>query len=163
MHALTEAQIRASLINVTQSERRNLTLPGDVSDTPWDALQFYGARDRKLALVGYVVVELDGIPTGLLLRQADARPRSRAQCAWCADIHLPNDVLLFTAKRVGDAGRRGDTVGTLACDRFQCNENARRRPTSTYADFDVEAARQSRIGSLRTHVEDFVRGVRDGL
>ncbi|AXA97637.1 MULTISPECIES: FBP domain-containing protein [unclassified Microbacterium] len=162
MHALTEAQIRASLINVTQSERRSLTLPNGVSDTPWDALQFYGARDRKLALVGYVVVELDGEPTGLLLRQADARPKSRAQCSWCNDIHLPNDVLLFTAKRVGDAGRRGDTVGTLACDRFQCNENVRRRPASAYIGFDVEAARATRIAALRENVEAFVRSVRDG-
>lgn len=162
MHALTEAQIRASLINVTQSERRSLTLPNGVSDTPWDALQFYGARDRKLALVGYVVVELDGEPTGLLLRQADARPKSRAQCSWCNDIHLPNDVLLFTAKRVGDAGRRGDTVGTLACDRFQCNENVRRRPASAYIGFDVEAARATRIATLRENVEAFVRSVRDG-
>lgn len=163
MLPLTDAQIRASLINVTQSERRNLTLPSDFADTPWDTLQFYGARDRKLALLGYIVTELDGAPTGLLLRQADARPKSRAQCAWCTDIHLPNDVLLFTARRVGDAGRRGDVVGTLACDRFQCNENARRRPTSTYAGFDVEAARQARIASLRTNVEAFVRVVRDAL
>jgi len=163
MHALSEAQIRACLINVTQSERRSLTLPAEFADTPWDTLQFYGARDRKLALVGYVVVELDGVPTGLLLRQADSRPKSRAQCSWCADVQLPNDVLLFTAKRVGDAGRRGDTVGTLACDRFQCNENARRRPVSAYVGFDVEAARQTRIATLRTNVESFVRGVRDGL
>lgn len=162
MHALTEAQIRASLINVTQSERRHVTLPADVADTAWDTLQFYGSRDRKLALVGYVVVELDGEPTGLLLRQADAKPKSRAQCSWCNDIHLPNDVLLFTARRVGDAGRRGDTVGTLACDRFQCNENVRRRPASAYIGFDVEAARQARIAALRDNVEAFVRSVRDG-
>lgn len=162
MHALTEAQIRASLINVTQSERRSLTLPSEFADTPWDTLQFYGARDRKLALVGYVVVELDGVPTGLLLRQADARPKNRAQCSWCNDIQLPNDVLLFTAKRVGEAGRRGDTVGTLACDRFQCNENARRRPASAYIGFDIEAAREARIAALRENVEAFVRSVRDG-
>ncbi|MGB4778268.1 FBP domain-containing protein [Microbacterium sp.] len=163
MHALTEAQLRASLINVTQSERKNLTLPAGLSDTAWDALDFYGARDRKLALVGYVVAELDGVPTGLLLRQAESRPRHRAQCAWCADVQLPNDVLLFTAKRVGDAGRRGDTVGTLVCDRFQCNVNARKRPALAYTAFDVEAARQARVAAMRANVEAFVRGVRDGL
>lgn len=163
VHALTDAQIRASLINVTQSERRNVTLPADVANTEWDRLEFYGVRDRKLALVGYVVAELDGVPTGLLLRQAESRPTSRAQCSWCADVHLPNDVLLFTAKRPGDAGRRGDTVGTLACDRFQCNENARRRPPAAYVGFDVEAARRARIAALRENVESFVRGVRNGL
>lgn len=163
MHALTDAEIRASLINVTQSERRNVTLPADVADTDWGRREFYGARDRKLALVGYVVVELDGVPTGLLLRQAESRPTSRAQCSWCADVRLPNDVLLFTAKRVGHAGRRGDSVGTLACDRFQCTENARRLPPTAYVGFDVEAARQARIAALRENVESFVRGVRDGL
>ena len=143
MHALTEAQIRA--------------------DTPWDAFDFYGARDRKLALVGYVVAELDGEPTGLLLRQAESKPRTRAQCAWCADVHLPNDVLLFTAKRVGDAGRRGDTVGTLACDRFQCNANVRKLPPLAYTGFDREAARAARITAMRANVEAFVRAVRDGV
>ncbi|WP_454119541.1 FBP domain-containing protein [Microbacterium lacticum] len=47
-------------------------------------------------------------------------------------MQLPNDVLLFTPKRVGDAGRRGDTVVTPACDRFQCNANARRLPPLAY-------------------------------
>ena len=163
MHALTEAQIRASLINVTQSERKNLTLPAEFGDTPWSAMDFYGARDRKLALVGYVVAVLDDEPTGLLLRQAESKPRSRAQCSWCADIHLPNDVLLFTAKRVGDAGRRGDTVGTLACDRFQCNANVRKLPPLAYTGFDREAARAARITAMRANVEAFVRDVRDGL
>ncbi|WP_036314735.1 FBP domain-containing protein, partial [Microbacterium sp. B24] len=58
--------------------------------------------------------------------------------------------------------RRGDTVGTLACDRFQCNENVRRRPASAYIGFDVEAARATRIAALRENVEAFVRSVRDG-
>ena len=78
-------------------------------------------------------------------------------------MQLPNDVLLFTAKRVGDAGRRGDTVGTLACDRFQCNENARRLPPLAYTGFDREAARAGRIIAMRESVEGFVRAVRDGL
>ena len=159
MHALTGAQIRASLINVTQSERKGITLPADFADTAWDALDFYGVRDRKLALVGYVVAELDGEPTGLLLRQAESRPRSRAQCAWCADIQLPNDVLLFTAKRVGDAGRRGDTVGTLACSEFGCSHTVRLLPPLAYEGFDREAARLARIERLGENVRAFVGAV----
>lgn len=163
MHALTEAQIRASLINVTQSERKNITLPADPQGLPWEAMDFYGARDRKLPLVGYVVALLDDVPTGLLLRRAEAKPRSRTQCSWCNDIRLPNDVLLFTAKRTGDAGRRGDTVGTFVCDQFQCNANARKLPPLAYTGFDVEAARLARIEAMREGVEGFVRVVRDGL
>ena len=163
MIALTEAQIRASLINVTKSERASFTPPPDLGETDWTTRDFYGARDRKLALVGWVVAVLDGEPTGLMLRQAEAKPRTRAQCSWCADIQLPNDVLLFTAKRVGDAGRRGDTVGTLACDAFQCNANVRKLPALAYTGFDREAARDARITAMRESVEAFVRSVRDGL
>lgn len=163
MHTLTEAQIRASLINVTQSERKNITLPVDPKDLAWEAMDFFGARDRKLPLVGYVVAVVDDVPTGLLLRRAEAKPRSRTQCAWCNDVRLPNDVLLFTAKRTGDAGRRGDTVGTFVCDQFQCNANARMRPTLAYVGFDVEAARLSRIDAMRENVQSFVRVIRDGL
>jgi len=163
MHALTEAQIRASLINVTQSERKGITLPAPPEGLAWDALDFYGARDRKLPLVGYVVAFVDDVPTGLLLRRAEAKPRSRTQCSWCNDIRLPNDVLLFSVKRPGDAGRRGDTVGTFVCDHFQCNANARTLPPSAYTGFDVEAARLSRIAAMRENVTAFVRVVRDGL
>lgn len=163
MHALTEAQIRASLINVTQSERKSITLPELPADLAWDAMDFYGARDRKLPLVGYVVAFVDETPTGLLLRRAEAKPRSRTQCSWCNDIRLPNDVLLFSVKRPGDAGRRGDTVGTFVCDQFQCNANARRLPPPAYIGYDVEAARVSRIAAMRENVASFVRVVRDGL
>ncbi|WP_296192251.1 FBP domain-containing protein [uncultured Microbacterium sp.] len=162
MHALTEAQIASSLINATQSERKNITVPENFGETAWDAIDFYGFRDRKLALAGYVIVELDGVPTGLVLRQAESTPRARAQCSWCNDIKLPNDVVLFTAKRAGDAGRKGDTVGTLVCDRFQCNVNARKRPPLAYVGFDVEAARVARVEAMREHVTEFVRAVRDG-
>lgn len=163
MQALTENQIRASLLNVSQSERKNVTLPADLAESPWDEMDFYDARDCKLALVGYVVALVDDEPAGLLLRQAEAKPRTRAQCSWCADIRLPNDVVLFTAKRVGAPGRRGDTVGTLVCDRFQCNANARTRPPEAYTGFDVEAARAARIAAMRENVTAFVRAVRDGV
>jgi len=163
MDAVTEAQIRASLINVTQSERKNITLATDPSGLTWDQMDFFGSRDRKLPLVGYVVAIVDDAPVGLLLRRAEAKPRSRTQCSWCNDIRLPNDVLLWAAKRTGDAGRRGDTVGTFACDGFQCNANARARPPLAYVGFDVEAARLSRIEAMRDSVASFVRVVRDGL
>ncbi|WP_454141173.1 FBP domain-containing protein [Microbacterium lacticum] len=77
MQALTENQIRASLLNVSQSERKNVTLPGDLAESPWDEMDFYDARDCKLALVGYVVALVDDEPAGLLLRQAEAKPRTR--------------------------------------------------------------------------------------
>ena len=41
-----------------------------------------------------LVPTLDGDLIGILFRQAEASPRSRAQCSWCQDVKLPNDVEL---------------------------------------------------------------------
>lgn len=162
MTPLSDAQIRASFINATRSERKNLTLPDDFDSLAWDRIDFLGWRDKKFPTLGYVIVELDGMPTGILLRQADGATRSRPQCSWCADVTLPNDVVLFTAKRAGDAGRRGDTIGSLVCAAFECSINVRKLPPSAYLGFDREAARDRRIEALQQNVRGFVRDVRDG-
>ena len=160
MRPLDDAQIRASFINASRSERKNLGLPADFADLAWDRLDFLGWRDPKFPQIGYIVAELDGELVGLLLRQGESRARSRPQCSWCADVLLPNDVVLYTTKRAGDAGRRGDTVGTLICENFECPQNVRRLPPSAYLGFDREAARDRRIESLREHVAGFIRDVR---
>ncbi|GAA5036209.1 FBP domain-containing protein [Microbacterium fluvii] len=161
MRPLSESEIRTSFINASKSEQKSVALPADLGELDWEKRDFLGWRDAKLPLVGYVVVEIDGVPTGVILRQTEARPTGRTQCVWCADVELPNAVVMFSAKRAGAAGRRGDVVGTLVCERFECNVNARRTPKTAYLGFDVDAARQRRIDMLRENVEAFVRGIRD--
>jgi len=134
MLQLTATDIRSSFINASLRERKALTLP----------------RDLEESLVG------------ILLRQADGKTKTRPQCSWCEDVHLPNDVVFFSIKRAGQAGRNGDTVGTLVCAGFECSANVRKLPPVAYIGFDVEAARQRRIEALGTHVRNFVRSVRDG-
>lgn len=160
MRPITDAQIRASFVNASRSERKNLLLPPGFDGLEWDRLDFLGWRDPKQPQVGYVVADVDGELVGLLMRQTDARPRSRPQCSWCADIHLPNEVVFYAARRAGDAGRRGDTVGVLVCEDFECSRNVRMLPPLAYPGFDREAARERRIDALRAHVAGFVRDVR---
>lgn len=102
---------------------------------------------------------LDGDPIGILLRQAEASPRSRAQCSWCTDVTLPNDVVLFTARRSGAAGRAGNTVGTLICQDFECSHNVRKTPPLAYEGYDVEAARTRRIENLQVRAASFAAEV----
>lgn len=163
MHPISEAALRASFINASLRERQNLTLPTEFASLDWASLDYLGWRDRKSAQLGYVVAELDGEPVGIMLRQADAKPRARAQCSWCEDVQLPNEVVLFSAKRAGSAGRNGNTVGTLVCSNFECPANVRRRPPLAYVGFDLEAEKLRRIEALREHVANFVRNVRDGM
>ena len=160
MRPLTDARIRASFVNASRSERKNLLLPADFDERDWERLDFLGWRDPKLPNVAYVVAEHPDELVGVLLRQTDARTLTRPQCSWCADVQLPNDVVMFTAKRAGDSGRRGDTIGTLVCDAFQCSKNVRRLPPLAYTGFDREAARDRRIEALREHVRGFLLDVR---
>lgn len=156
MLAITEKSLRASFVNASRKEVGDLSLPSDFETIDWDQLDYLGWRDPKIGRRAYVVVpSLDGDLIGILLRQADASPRSRAQCSWCQDVKLPNDVVLFTARRSGKAGRNGNTVGTLICEDFQCSRNVRMTPPLAYEGFDVEAARQKRIDGLQLRAAAF--------
>jgi hypothetical protein len=149
MLPLDEGTLRASFVNTTRKEVSDLTLPAGFPDLDWDRLDLLGWRDPKLPKRAYVVVPTaDGV-VGVLLGRAEAKPRARAQCSWCQDVRLPNDVVLYTAKRAGAAGRKGDTVGVLVCEAFQCSHNVRKPPPVAYLGFDVEAARQERIRTLQ--------------
>jgi hypothetical protein len=158
MIPLTEGALRASFVNTSVRERAALTIP-DLDGVDWSERELLGWRDQKIPGLGYVVVELDDRPVGVMLRQSDASPRTRPQCSWCNDVTLPNDVVFFAARRAGKAGRNGGTVGILACARFECPANARRRPPVAYLGFDVDAARQRRIDALGENVRGFVRSV----
>jgi FBP C-terminal treble-clef zinc-finger len=161
MQPLSAPTIRESFVNVSHRERGSVTLP-ELGSIPWDAIDYLGWRDAKIPSLGYAIVELDDSPVGILLRQAEGNVRSRAQCSWCEDVQLPNDVVLFSARRAGAAGRSGNTIGTLVCANFECSRNVRKRPPMAYLGFDVDAARQKRIEALGEHVRDFIRDVRDG-
>ncbi|GAA3771448.1 FBP domain-containing protein [Microbacterium kribbense] len=161
MHAPTENDIRTSFVNASVRERSSLSLPDGFAALDWDTVDFFAWRDPKLAPQGYLVVPLDGALTGVLLREHDRRPTARAQCAWCEDVTLPNDVVFYSAKRAGRAGRNGNTVGTLACAGFECSRNARKLPPLAYPGFDRAAARDRRIAALQANVAAFARDIRD--
>jgi hypothetical protein len=159
MQPLTEQQLKQSFVNTSLRERNSISIPS-LDDVRWDELDYLGWRDRKIDNVGYVVAWVDDEPVGVMLRTGNGRTRTRPQCAWCEDVHLPNEVVFFSAKRAGQAGRNGDTVGTLVCAGFECSANVRKRPPLAYVGFDVEAARQERIETLRFNVTRFVSAVR---
>ena len=118
MHAFSASDLRSSFVNVSTRERSSIVIPTDLDAAPWDRLDYFGWRDAKTPLLGFVVADIDGSPVGLQLRQAEQPTRTRPQCSWCSDVTLPNDVVFFAARRAGKAGRAGNTVGTLVCARF---------------------------------------------
>lgn len=171
MRHMTESEIRASFVNTSVRERKAITMPDGFDAIRWDRLDYLGWRDPKSPGTGYLVLapapdagddsgEGGGAePTGIMLRAGAVPARTRPQCALCEDISLPNEVILFAARRAGAAGRKGDTVGTLICANFECSENVRRKPSSAMAGDDPERVRRLRIGALRERVARFVARV----
>lgn len=162
MFTLTEETVTSSFINASRKEVADLTFPSGFAELDWSRLDYLGWRDPRIARRAYLVVPVDGEPVGVVLKQAEVAPRRRAQCSWCQDITLPNDVLLYSARRAGPGGRNGNTVGTLICAEFQCSNNVRKAPPMAYLGFDVDAARDERIATLRVRAADFAAGVLAG-
>ena len=160
MHPITEKDLRASFLNASRRETNDLTLPADFDSLDWSRLDFLGWRDPKFDRRAYAIVPtLDGDLVGIMFRHPGSSVRSKALCSWCQDVTLPNEVVLYAAKRSGKAGRNGDTVGTLVCEDFQCSANARRPPKDWYEGFDREAARIKQIEDLQLRIAAFVAQV----
>jgi hypothetical protein len=156
MLPITEKTIRASFVNASRKETSDITLPADFDTLDWDGRDFLGWRDPKIGRRAYVVIPtLDGELVGILFRQAEAAPRNRAQCTWCQDVDLPNDVVFYSARRSGKSGRNGNTIGTLVCADFQCSRNVRKTPKLAYEGYDVEAERLRRMDDLRLRAASF--------
>ncbi|TFC04075.1 FBP domain-containing protein [Cryobacterium adonitolivorans] len=156
MLPLSTTTIRAAFVNASRKVVSDITLPSGFAELDWAEMDYLGWIDPKMKRRSYVVVPVDGEPVGIVLRQADASPRRRAQCSWCRDVKLPNDVVLYSAQRAGAAGRNGNTIGTWICAEFQCSVNVRKLPSVAYVGFDVGAARRDRIDMLRERSAGFI-------
>ncbi|CAN7207269.1 FBP domain-containing protein [Microbacterium foliorum] len=160
MRPIDERTLRASFINASRKEVSDLTLPAGFADLDFDRLDYLGWVDPKLPRRSYVVAWVDDVATGVILQRAEQRVIARAQCSWCEDVTLRNDVQLYAARKAGPAGRKGDTIGTLVCTEFGCSKNVRVLPPLAYDGYDRELARELRILKLQEHVSAFIAAVR---
>ncbi|MEX0161335.1 MULTISPECIES: FBP domain-containing protein [unclassified Microbacterium] len=160
MRPIDERTLRASFINASRKEVSDLTLPAGFPDLDFDRLDYLGWVDPRLPRRSYVVAWVDDVVTGVILQRAEQRVIARAQCSWCEDVTLRNDVQLYAARKAGPAGRKGDTIGTLVCTEFGCSKNVRVLPPLAYDGYDRELARELRILKLQEHVSAFIAAVR---
>jgi hypothetical protein len=129
MLPLTETIIRSSFINASRREVKEAVLPDDLESRDWELLDYLGWRDPKFARRAYAILPLpDGEFAG---------------------------VVFYAAGRGGGAGRRSSTVGILLCRDFQCSRNVRNDPPPAYEGFDVAAARERRVETLRRKAAGF--------
>lgn len=156
MLPLDTTTMKTTFVNASRKVVADITRPAGLDTIDWSQLDYLGWIDPKMKRRSYAVVPVDGEPVGIVLRQADAAPPRRAQCSWCRDVKLPNDVVLYSAQRAGAAGRNGNTVAIWICAEFQCSANVRKLPSMAYIGFDVDAARRERISMLQERSAGFV-------
>ncbi len=157
MRPLTETELRRSFVNCSRSEATSLTLPGSLDEVPWEEREFLGWRDPRAPLRGYAVWWHDDRPLGIALRAADSRMSSRAaaMCLLCQSTVSGADVSLFTARRAGEAGRNGNTVGQYICADLACSRRVRTDIPPWLRDCDpVEVVRQ-RASTLQDRLNGF--------
>ncbi|MGW6014626.1 FBP domain-containing protein [Streptomyces sp. NPDC055210] len=123
MKPLTEQEIRSSFVNCSKGEAKRLFVPHDLADRPWDDLDFLGWRDPGAPDRSHLVTERPGGPVGVTLRFPSQQRgfMHRSMCSLCLTTHPGNGVSLMTARKVGPAGREGNSVGVYICADLACS------------------------------------------
>jgi hypothetical protein len=159
---IPEPQLRRSFVNCSRGEANAMTLPRDFATTAWGELVVLGWRDPKAPLRGYLVVERDGEPVGIAVRAADTRmsARTSATCLLCQTTQSGSDVSLFTARRAGQAGRHGNTVGTYMCADLGCAVRARKTEIPPWLrERDPDEVAAERTAELEQRLSGFLDSV----
>lgn len=102
-----------------------MEMPHDFMLVDWDYLDFFAWRDPGSSRRGYVVIQHEGGVAGFVLRASDPGTARSGMCNVCHTMQPGNQVALFSARRTGEAGDRGDSRGTYLCADLSCHDNVR--------------------------------------
>ena len=162
MRPLTEQQVRRSFVNCSRGEAQGLALPKDFATLDWTELDVLGWRDPRAPLRGYLVVEAQDDVVGIAVRAAESRMsgRTAVMCLLCQTAQPGDAVSLFTARRTGEAGRNGNTVGTYICADLRCSIRVRTEIPPWLQDRNPDEVIEERAMDLRERVTGFLDSVR---
>lgn len=161
MQPLVETDIRSSLGNASATEIEQISLPVRFFITEWAPLDAFAWRDPRIPGRGYLITELEGVPAGVVLRAAE-RTGSHHRAAICDLCHTqqPGDqVEMFSARRAGAAGERGDSIGTYICADLACQETVRLGRPPAPSEVQPSAHELERIEGLARRTRAFVADV----
>lgn len=161
MRPITESDVRRSFVNCSKGEAKRLGVPKNLEEQPWDDLDFLGWRDPGAPERGYLVAERDdGSLVGIALRAAPATSRgftSRSMCSLCLTTHTSGGVALMTARRTGDAGRQGNTVGRYLCTDLACSLYTRgKKQTVAGGDHDETLCVDDKSARTQANLTAFI-------
>ncbi|MFJ6080296.1 FBP domain-containing protein [Streptomyces sp. NPDC092369] len=123
MRSLAEHDIRNSFVNCSKGEAKRLAIPRDLDQRPWDDLDFLGWRDPGAPDRSYLVTERGTGLVGVTLRFPPPQNgyMHRSMCSLCLTTHPRGGVSLMTARKAGQAGRDGNSVGVYMCADLACS------------------------------------------
>ncbi|WP_448808560.1 FBP domain-containing protein [Agromyces bauzanensis] len=161
MQPLVEHEIRESFGNATDAELAQLSLPVRFFVTEWAHLDAIAWRDPRIPARGYLVTELDGSLAGIVLRAAatNGSHHRAAICNLCHTQQPADQVVLFSARRAGPAGERGDSVGTYMCADLACQETVRLGRPAAPSEVLPSVQELERIEGLARRTRAFVADV----
>ena len=169
MRAITEGEIRGCFVNCSKGEAQRLNLPRKFAETAWDDLDFFGWRDPGAPERGYLVVERgDGAERrvlGVSLRTASGGGRgftARSICTICKTTRTGGGVALLSARRAGESGRNGNTVGQYICSDLACSLYVRGKKISAGSLLDETLDLDARVERVRRGVDAFLARVTGG-
>lgn len=122
MKPLTEQEIRAAFVNCSKGEASRLNVPRNLSELPWEDLDFLGWRDPQAPDRAYFAAALDERLVAVALRSTTAASwqARRSICSLCVTPQTGN-VALLVAPRAGQAGKQGNSVGAYMCADLACS------------------------------------------
>jgi hypothetical protein len=161
MRPITESDIRRSFANCSKGEAKRLDVPKNLDEQPWDDLDFLGWRDPGAPERGYLIAERgDGSLVGIALRAAQGTSRgfaSRSMCSLCLTTHTSGGVALMTARRTGEAGRQGNTVGQYVCSDLACSLYTRdKKQTAVGGGLDETLSVEEKIARTQANLTAFI-------
>jgi hypothetical protein len=162
MEPVIEREIRASFVNCSKGDAKRLRVPRDLDERPWDHLDFLGWTEPTLPGRCYLVAPQDDRLVGVALRHETGGFGKAQMCAICTTTHTGGGVVLMTASKAGEPGRRGNSVGTYMCADLACSLYARGRKTPALGNRYREAlSPEEKVARLRTNLNAFIARLYD--
>lgn len=143
-----------------------MNLPRDFADVPWTDLDFLGWRDPGAPDRGYLVAERgEKRLVGVSLRSASGGGRgftARSICSICKTTRTGGGVALLSARRAGESGRNGNTVGQYICSDLACSLYVRGKKISAGTLLDETLVTEARIARVEKGLDAFLNKITAG-
>ena len=163
MRPITESEIRACFINCSKGEAQRMNLPRDFTELPWADLDFLGWRDPGAPERGYLVAErTEARRVGIALRAPSGGGRgftARSICSICKTTRTGGGVALISARRAGESGRNGNTVGQYICSDLACSLYVRGKKISAGTLLDETLDLPARIARVEKGLDAFLNKI----